>query len=233
VGISQTGIIDAINKHGLNTIINWSDNGYKHLQKFDTQLSNWLCIPKSIKITTVKPSGTVSLLPGVTSGIHYPHAQYYIRRIRFDETSEYVPILKEAGYKVEKDSYSNRTYVIEFPIKEKFFTKGKNDVSIWEQFENVAIYQKYWADNMVSCTITFNKDEEKDIKSALDRYQYKIKSCSLLPIKDHGYKQAPYEEITKEQYEEMTKDLKKYNLNKIGQKAVGTKGCDGDSCSII
>jgi len=233
MGISQSGIQNAIGKYGIAEILNWCDKGYEHILNMDEKYSDWLCIPKSIKLTSVKPSGTISLLPGVSSGIHYPHSEYYIRRIRFDETSEYLPILKEAGYKIEKDLYSERTIVVEFPVKEKFFTKGKNDVTVWEQFENAALYQHYWADNQVSITVTFKKEEEKDILSCLEKYQHRLKCISMLPIKDHGYKQAPYEEITKEQYEDMTKDLKKYNLNKIGQKAIGTKGCDGDSCSII
>ena len=233
IGISQSGIQNAVAKIGISQLLTWCDKGYEHILNMDEKYSDWLCIPKSIKLTSVKPSGTISLLPGLTSGIHYAHSEYYIRRIRFDETSEYIPILKEAGYKIEKDSYSERTLVIEFPIKEKYFLKGKNDVSMWEQFENAALYQHYWADNQISITVTFRKEEEKDILCCIEKYQHRLKCVSMLPQKDHGYKQAPYEEITKEQYEEMSKDLKKYNLNKIGQKAVGTKGCDGDSCTII
>ena len=103
LGISQTGIIEAFNKHGRSKMMNWCKKGYEYLRELDEQYSHWLCVPKSIKLTTVKPSGTVSLLPGVSHGIHFPHSKYYIRRIRINEDSELVKLAKSAGYSVERD----------------------------------------------------------------------------------------------------------------------------------
>ncbi len=232
MGISQTGIIEAFVKYGRRVILEWCDKGYKYLQELDEQYSGWLCIPKSIKLTTVKPSGTVSLLPGVPPGIHYPHSEYYIRRIRISKNSDLIKPLKNAGYYIEEDSYSPNTVVVEFPVEEKFFDRSKNDVSIWEQAENAAAYQKYWSDNQVSITITFTKEEADQIKYVLECYEDKLKSVSFLPIKEHGYKQAPYEEITKEKYEDIISKIKPLDLDTTKDRAIGERFCDTEACEV-
>ncbi|MEJ2249100.1 MAG: hypothetical protein P8Y97_05495 [Candidatus Lokiarchaeota archaeon] len=232
MGISQTGIIEAFERHGKTKMLEWCRKGYQYLKELDGRYSNWLCVPRSIKLTTVKPSGTVSLLAGVSHGIHFPHAKYYIRRIRINNKSELVDIVKTAGYKVERDKYSENTLVIEFPIKKKHFNRGKNDVTIWEQAENAALYQKYWSDNQVSVTITFKEEEQIDIKHLLETYEDKLKCISFLPLKEHGYEQAPYEEITKEVYKKMKKHLKPLYLEKVKEKAWGQLFCDSEECEI-
>ncbi|MFX1371771.1 MAG: HNH endonuclease [Promethearchaeota archaeon] len=232
MGISQTGIIEAFVRHGRKKMLEWCSRGYNYLQELDEQYSGWLCIPRSIKISTVKPSGTVSLLPGVPPGIHYPHSEYYIRRIRLSKNSDLIKHIKNAGYKIEDDLYSPNTVVAEFPIHEKYFERSKNEVSIWEQAENAAAYQRYWSDNQVSITITFKEEEADQIKHVLECYEDKLKSVSFLPIKEHGYKQAPYEEITKEQYEEIISNLRPFNLDETKDRAIGEKFCDSDRCEI-
>jgi len=233
MGISQTGIINAFGKHGFNNMISWCDKGYKYLKSIDELYSSWLCVPLSKKLTTVKPSGTVSLLAGVCPGIHYPHSEYYIRRIRFNSNSEYLPFLKDAGYKIEDDVYSKNSVCVEFPIKEPFFTIGKNDISVWEQLENAAIYQNFWSDNQVSITVTFKEEEKVDLKRALNYFEHRLKSVSLLPYKDHGYKQAPYEQITEDEYNIRIKNIKPLILsnNKLSSGS-GEKFCSNDSCEI-
>ena len=232
MGVSQTGIIEAFVKNGRRTMLEWCEKGYNYLLNLDEQYSGWLCIPKSIKITTVKPSGTVSLLPGVSPGIHYPHSKYYIRRIRISKNSDLIEPIKKAGYFIEDDLYSPNTIVVEFPVHDKYFERSKNEVSIWEQAENAADYQKYWSDNQVSITITFQPDEANQIKHVLECFEDKLKSASFLPIKEHGYKQAPYEEITLEKYEEMISKLKPLNLDETKDRAIGEKFCDSDRCEI-
>jgi len=232
MGISQTGIIEAFVKHGRHKVLEWCDQGYNYLKKVDEEYSDWLCIPNSIKLTTVKPSGTVSLLPGVTSGIHYPHSKYYIRRIRVSKNSDLIEPLEKAGYTIENDKYSKNSVVVEFPVKEKNFDRGKEDVSIWEQAENAAAYQKYWSDNQVSITITFTPEEADQIEHVLECYEDKLKAVSFLPVKEHGYEQAPYEEITKEKYIEMSSKLKPLNLSDTADRAIGEKYCDSDKCEV-
>ncbi len=232
IGISQSGIIDAFVKHGRRTMLGWCDKGFKYLRDLDDKISDWLCIPKSIKITTVKPSGTVSLLPGVSPGIHYPHAEYYIRRVRVGKNSLLVPVLKEAGYHIEDDTYSKTAFVIDFPIHEVHFDRAKHQVSIWEQVQNAADYQRYWSDNQVSITVTFRAEEAKDIVHVLEAYEDKIKGLSMLPLRDHGYVQAPYEEITKEKYETMVKEIRAIDLGKTLERIAGAMFCDGENCML-
>ncbi len=230
MGISQTGIIEAFVKHGRHTMLEWCDKGYNYLKQLDETYSDWLCVPKSIKLTTIKPSGTVSILAGVTPGIHYPHSEYYIRRVRVSSNSDLIQPLKEAGYPIYNDKYSNNSVVVEFPIHEENFDRGKDHVSIWEQAENAAAYQKYWSDNQVSITITFKPEEVKEIQYVLECYEDKLKAVSFLPLKEHGYEQAPYEKITKEEYERRISEAKPLNLKKTADKAIGEKFCDSDTC---
>ena len=232
IGLSQSGIVDAFVRHGRREMFRWCDEGYKYLRKLDNIYSDWLCIPKSIKITSVKPSGSVSLLPGVSPGIHYPHSEYYIRRIRVATNDPLVDILKTANYHIEKDLVSQNTSVVSFPIHEEFFDRKKDDVSIWEQVQNCADYQKWWADNNVSITVTFRKDEAKDIPHVLRAYEDVLKAISFLPISGHGYQQAPYEEINKETYEEMSKDLGYLDFSSLINNPLGEKFCDGDTCLL-
>jgi len=232
IGLSQSGIVQAFNKHGRRPMMNWCDDAYSYVKELDTEYSNWLCVPKSIKMTSIKPSGTVSLLNGSTPGIHFPESEYYIRRIRFSSSSPLVTQLKEAGYKTEKDKYSPNTTVVEFPIHEEYFTKGKKDVSMWEQLEIAAQYQNYWADNAVSVTITFKGEEASQLKSALEMYETRLKAVSFLRYQDTGYEQAPYEPITEKEYKQMSAKITPVQRFETDVAGVGTKFCDGDSCEI-
>jgi molybdopterin-biosynthesis enzyme MoeA-like protein len=105
---------------------------------------------------------------------------------------------------------------------------------MWEQLNLAAFVQKNWSDNGVSITVTFNKNEEKDIENALNMFQFQLKAVSFLPhTKKNIYKQMPYEEITKEQYEEMTSKLKPLNFSKMfSEEAIGEKYCNNDICSL-
>jgi len=232
IGTSQSGIIQAFVKFGRREVFNWCKKGYQYLKKLDEKYSDWLTVPRSIKMTSIKPSGTVSLLPGVTPGIHYPHSKYYIRRIRFNKNSDLLPILKEAGYYMEQDKYTPNTIVVEFPIEENYFERGKSEISMWEQLENAAAYQRYWADNQVSITITFTMEEAKDIKIALEMFEDKLKGATFLPASEHGYEQMPYEAISEEKYEEMIAKLKPLNLNRTKSEAIGERFCDSDFCEL-
>jgi adenosylcobalamin-dependent ribonucleoside-triphosphate reductase len=236
IGLSISGIIDSFNKFGRRKTLLAMDNGYQYVKELDEMYSGWLCIPRSIKMTTVKPSGTVSLLAGVSPGIHYPHSQYYIRRIRMMNNSPLIPILKKANFPMEPDAYSPNTMVISFPMEEKYYRKGKNDVSIWEQVKNASDLQYYWSDNQVSITVTVKEEEKFDIKTVLEAYEDSLKSISFLPLTEHGYEQPPYEEINKETYKEISKKLKPLNYNKLNGNGTvhdhDEKFCSNDSCEI-
>ena len=232
IGLSQSGVVQAFNKFGRRTLFDWCDKAYEHVRELDQQYSDWLCIPHSVRMTSIKPSGTVSLLNGSTPGVHYPEDEYYIRRIRFAANSDMIPVLEASGYKIEDDFYSPETKVVEFPVKEEHFVKGKRDISIWEQLEIAAQYQHYWADNSVSVTITFKPEEAGQIKNALEMYGSRLKAVSFLRYEETGYIQAPYEPITKEQYEQMIAEVRPLQRLKTNESAAGTKFCDSQSCEI-
>ena len=234
IGTSLTGITQAFRKFGKRKTLGWADEGYEYLKSLDKQYSDWLCIPRSIKLSTVKPSGTVSLLPGVTPGIHYPHSEYYIRNVRIASNNPLVKVYENAGYPVEADIYSPGTSVISFPIKEDNFIKGKDEITIWEQLENAAQMQYYWSDNSVSITVTFKPQEAKEINEALQLYETRLKSVSFLPILEHGYKQAPYITITEEEYNKMLKKLKIAPIKPIAEDVGKSENlyCESDSCEL-
>jgi ribonucleoside-triphosphate reductase len=234
IGLSQSGIIEQINQRGFREHINWCEQGYQTIKKWDKTYSDWLCIPRSRKTTSIKPSGTVSLLPGVTPGIHYPHSEYYIRRIQISKGSYLIDILKEAGYSIDVcESEPTRTMVIEFPVHEQNFTKGKDNISMWEQLELAAAMQAKWADNQVSITVTVRPEEAEDLPRALSMYETRLKAVSFLPLRgDEVYKQPVYEKITKEKYESMVSKLKKVRYNFSEEDRMPEVFCDNEGCQI-
>lgn len=232
IGTSMSGIVQAMQRHGTRKFFNWCDTGYNYLRKLDETYSDWLCIRQSIKITSVKPSGTVSLLPGVSPGIHYPHSAFYIRRIRFQHNSPLVADLRKNGYVVEDDTYSPNTVCVSFPIKENFFDRSKNDVSMWEQLELAAQMQQYWVDNQVSVTVTFRPEEAPSLKRALELYETRLKGVSFLPLTEHGYVQAPLEEITEEVYESMVSSITPLTSLSTAVHEKTERFCTNDTCEV-
>lgn len=234
IGCSLSGIVQAIAKLGQSEFDSWCDEGFKYICKLDKIYSSWLCVPESIRHTTVKPSGTVSLLAGVTPGVHYPHSEFYIRRMRIADNSPLLPAIRKAGYPIEKDVYSRDTSVVSFPVRESHFTKGKAEVSVWEQFAITAKMQRYWSDNMVSVTATFKPEERSDVVRCLEMFEDQLKSVSLLPLTGHGYAQAPYESITEEQYLEMAGRIGVLDFSggDMHDAATEEKFCSNDVCEI-
>lgn len=202
IGVSISGIADMLDSDGIADLTSRLQKGYKLVRSVNQALAEEAGIPVSIRVTTVKPSGTISQLVGCSSGMHFPTFQYAIRRIRVGNTSPICHILKEAGVPYEEDHYSTNTTVFEFPV-DHGKTRNATLVSAWEQFSILAMLQREWSDNMVSCTIYFDPNREGDqIDDMLREFVPLIKSVSMLPHSYKGsYKQMPYEGITKEQYE--------------------------------
>lgn len=229
IGTSQSGIVQSFAKIGVRQHFSWCDAGYRYLRDLDIEYSDWLCTPKSIKITSVKPSGTVSLLPGATPGVHFPYAEYYWRTMRMDAGSDLLKSLRKAGYRVIDPEADSTTAIVYFPVKEDSFYKSRDEVTMWEQLEIAAQMQAYWADNQVSVTITFRPEEAKDIKKALEYYETRLKSVSFLPVDDHGYEHAPYQPMTKEEYEAASKKIKPLKLKDTTEtEGFQHKFCDAD-----
>ena len=204
MGIGVTGVLQATEEQK-----SWLRPAYTQLREFDKQYSEKHGFPTSVKITTVKPSGTLSLLPGVTPGCHPAYAQYMIRRIRISADHDLVNVCREHGYPVEYQqnfdgSEDHSTVVVSFPFAYPEGTVLAKDMTAISQLETVKWLQEVWSDNSVSCTVYYRKEELPEIKKYLAKnYKNNHKSLSFLLHSDHGFKQAPYEEITKEAYDEL------------------------------
>jgi len=231
IGTSVSGITNFLDKNSLEVLRSWLNEGYDHIQRWDEIYSSWLCVPKSIKTTSVKPSGTVSLLAGVNPGCHFPEFNYYIRRVRIAKTSSLIPSIKESGLHLEDDVVDPSSYVVEFPVRNE--GKTLKDVNIWEQVALAVFLQKYWSDNQVSCTVTFRPEEVEQIKTVLDYFKYDLKAISFLPKLELGaYAQMPYEAISHEQYDTLVKNIKNIDFEIISEDSVGEKFCNNDVCVV-
>ena len=202
MGIGVTGYLQATDEKR-----EWLSDCYDMLRKFDKEYSKAHGWPKSIKLTTVKPSGTLSTLAGVTSGVHPAIYQYFIRRVRMASNHSLVQLCKDHGFHTEYqknfDGTDDRnTVVVEFPCSYPEGTILAKDTSAVEQLKWVKKLQSDWSDNSVSCTVYYKKEELDEIKAWLkDNYNDGHKTLSFLLHNDHGFTQAPYEEISKEAYE--------------------------------
>lgn len=235
IGCSQSGLIRAMNRLGRATILDWSSKIYDYLTGLDADYSCWFSVNRSIKRTSIKPSGTIPLLPGETSALNYPEAEFYYRTIRIAANDPIIQDLERANYRIEENVYGSqgggKTMVVYFPVHEPHFVRGKNDVSMWEQLETVAAFQRDYADNQVSATITFDEKEAKDIKHALDLYQYRLKSISFLPKSQKVYDQAPIQPITEKEYAKYCGKLRPLEITS-NRDAQSIAGCDSESCTL-
>ena len=202
MGIGVTGVLQATEEQR-----SWLSDTYRRLREFDFKYSHEHGFPESVKLTTVKPSGTLSLLPGVTSGCHPAYSQYMIRRIRIAADHPLVQVCREHGYPVEYQrnfdgSEDHSTMVVSFPFAYPAGTKIAAEMTAIDQLEVVKWLQANWSDNSVSCTVYYRKEELPEIKKYLAKnYKNNHKSLSFLLHNEHGFHQAPLEEITQEAYD--------------------------------
>jgi ribonucleotide reductase alpha subunit len=235
MGIGVTGYLQCSEEKK-----SWLKDAYAELRKFDKQYSKEHGFPASVKLTTVKPSGTLSLLAGTTSGCHPGFSQYFIRRVRMSSDIPLVALCRKNGYPVEYQrnfdgSEDRNTVVVSFPCKHEEGTVLAKDMTAIAQLEVVKRLQAEWSDNAVSCTVYYRPEELADIKKWLsENYNVNIKACSFLLHRDHGFDQAPLEEITREQYEEASKKVKPINfIESIDEKKVGeVEECVNGVCPI-
>jgi len=179
----------------------WLPEIYKRLREYDVEYSAEHGWPISIKLTTVKPSGTLSLLAGVTSGGHPAFSPYFIRRMRIASDSPLTEVCRASGYPIEylrnfDGTEDHKTVVVEFPCKTPEHATFAKDVTAVDQLNTVKRLQTEWSDNAVSVTVYYRVEELEDIKEWLaENYTECVKSVSFLLHKDHGFDQAPMEAI--------------------------------------
>jgi len=222
IGVSLSGIADVYDRIGQTHLTRLLRTGYSHVRSINEKLAQDSGVRSSIRVTTVKPSGSISQLAGVSSGMHFPTFKYAIRRIMVSETSPICKVLVENNVPYEKSVYTPGTLVFSFPI-DQGKTRAATDVSMWEQFALLATLQREWSDNMVSCTIYFQPETEgSHIEHALAQFIPLIKSVSMLPHTENGvYAQAPYEGIDRDKYIDLNSSIKRVDWSNYG-------GSDGE-----
>lgn len=238
IGTSPSGAANFVDNRSLSELRRWCDKGYAVIQNYDQQYSEWLGVRESIKTTTVKPSGTVSILAGESPGVHWsPGGEFFERRIRFSKDDPMVAGFRAAGYLVEPASENpETTVVVAFPIHSQA-KRSEKEVSLFEKANLAVQMQRHWSDNSVSVTLSFDPETEgAHVSSVLSMHEGQLKTVSFLPMGNYAYPQMPYTDITAEQYEDATMRLFPVDLSPVyaGQAldAAGEQYCTTDSCEI-
>jgi adenosylcobalamin-dependent ribonucleoside-triphosphate reductase len=238
IGTSMSGVANFADRVGLPTLRDWMEQGYKTIQYYDRTYSEWMGIRESIKTTTVKPSGTVSILAGESPGVHWtPGGKYFLRAIRFSNDDPMLPLFRASGYKVEPASESpDTTSVVFFPIKSQA-ERSEKDVSIYEKVSLASTAQRHWSDNSVSVTVSFDAEAEKnDVGTVLHMFDGQLKTISFLPMGNFVYPQMPYTQISQLEYDEYTFKLLPIDFSDVyagmAADAIGEKYCSTDACEI-
>lgn len=236
IGTSVSGSAQFAERYGWTALRTWLNRGYEVIQYRDRKYSEWLGVRESIKTTSVKPSGTVSILAGVTPGVHWPTADVYIRRLRLAANDPLLVALNAAGYKTEPDVMDpEHTICVELPTKGPEIRTEK-DVSLWEKAHLAILHQRYWADNQVSVTLTFQEHEKDQVGALLRATEGQLKSVSFLPIEENAYPQMPYERIDIETYDDLIQLVKPIDWERLyagaANDAEGERFCTSDHCVI-
>jgi len=238
IGTSMSGVANFADRSGMPVLKEWMNQGYKTVQRYDNVYSEWLGIRESIKMTTVKPSGTVSILAGESPGVHWtPGGKFFNRTIRFSNEDPMLPLFKMANYKVEPAAESpDTTSVVYFPIKSDA-VRSEKDVTIFEKMALATTAQRYWSDNSVSVTVSFNKDtESQHIGTVLHMHDGQLKTVSFLPSGNDTYPQMPYTQISEQEYLDQVNKLFPIDLSGVyaglASDAIGENYCTTDSCEI-
>jgi len=238
IGTSVSGVANFSDINGLPVLRQWMDAGYTVVKEYDKGYSEWLGIRESIKMTTVKPSGTVSILAGESPGVHWSvGGKYFLRAIRFRNSDPMLPLFKMAQYTVEPASEDpDGTSVVFFPVKSDAI-RSEKEVSIYEKIHLAAAAQYEWSDNSVSVTVSFDPEtESNEIKRVLHMHEGQLKTVSFLPSGNTVYPQMPYTQITEAEYENYRMTLFPIDLAGVyagmAADAVGEAYCTTDACEV-
>ena len=209
LGVSLTGILDnqfTNGSHHKNINPKLFHNMLESLRAVAVETNKeWaekLGIPQSAAITCVKPSGTVSQLVDSASGIHARHSPYYVRTVRSDKKDPLAKMMLDMGFPVEDDvTKPEHTYVFSFPVKSPENAVYRNDMTALEQLELWLVYQRHWCEHKPSITVSVKEEEWPAVGAWVYDHFEEMSGVSFLPFSDHVYKQAPYQDCTKEEYD--------------------------------
>lgn len=234
MGIGVTGVAMASQEQ-----MGWLDEAYKYLREYDIVYSKEYGFPESIKLTTVKPSGTLSLLAGVTPGAHPGYSRFFIRRVRIASDAALVGLCRQNGYHVEyvrnfDGSEDKGTVVVSFPCRFPDGTKIAEETTALDQLETIKNLQTVWSDNAVSVTIYYKQEELDGIKAWLkENYNTSLKSVSFLLHSEHGFIQAPYEEISEMEYLNMASKVSPITMIEVDDNEMAdTDECSTGACPV-
>ena len=213
LGVSLTGIMDCIltnGKQGNVALESLLNKLRKHAVETNKKWSKKIGINRAASITCVKPSGTVSQLVDAASGIHARHNEYYIRTVRGDKKDPLTQMMSDAGFPVEDDVMNpSHTAVFSFPMKVDKGAVFRTDMSAIEQLELWLVYQKHWCEHKPSVTISVKEHEWLEVGAWVYEHFDYMSGVSFLPFSEHTYKQAPYQDCDKEEYEKILKSMPK------------------------
>jgi hypothetical protein len=227
IGVSLGGICD----------FDWSNyqlaSWFKECRDTADHYADELDVAHPITTTTVKPSGTISLLNGSSPGIHAPHAPFYLRRVRIAKNDRMVPAMVDAGVPFEYDVYdkTENTLVFAFPMKARHTKVTVQSQTLRDQFERQAAVQEWWADNAVSSTLSFSEGEKGELAGCLKEFVPRLKSTSCL-ARAHGYAQPPYEEIDETTYNTLYAAIQHDHPLVAGGEMDDGGECAGGACPL-
>lgn len=243
LGVSMTGIMD-------NALTNGKKKGLEDLldKLRETAIQTnkyWakqLGIPQSAAITCVKPSGTVSQLVDSASGIHARHNPYYIRTVRADKKDPLAKMMYDAGFPCEDDvTKPEHTWVFSFPVKGPRSAVYRKDMNAVEQLQLWKIYQDHWAEHKPSITVSVKENEWLDVGAWVYENFEQMSGVSFLPFADHSYRQAPYQDCSVLQYNELVRkmpknvDWEKLKEYESSDTTMGSQelACSADGCELV
>jgi len=209
LGVSLTGILD---NPWMGRVCESTTQSLEYLRDVSITTNNEfatrLGIPVSAAITCVKPSGTVSQLVNSASGIHTRHSEYYVRRVRGDKKDPLTKFLTDSGIPTEDCVMRpDSTAVFSFPVKAPESSRTREHLTAMQHLDLWLMYQRHWCEHKPSVTISVKEDEWMDVGAWVWRNFDEISGISFLPWDGGSYRQAPYEECTKEQYEELKAEM--------------------------
>lgn len=235
IGVSIAGLADWLTATSDELVTRTLRDVYKEVKAENERLAREAGVPASIRVTTVKPDGSVAKLPGCSEGLHAPKFPHAIRRMGVQKDHPVVPVLRAAGFPCEPSAtMSDLEVVFEFPIAAPDGSRTSKEQPIWEQISVAVMMQREWSDNAVSITGEFDPETEgADMARVVARNIPMLKSFSALPRSTGAYKQMPYEEISKEQYLARKRVLRPLNWTNFHGDGEDEKYCQGGMCRTV